>query len=151
MADVVDKATRHRMMSGIRGKDTKPEILIRTALHRRGFRFRLHAKKLPGSPDILLPKYHAAIFVHGCFWHGHQCPLFKWPKTDEQFWSAKIRSNMERDIRAEEQLRAANWRVLKVWECALKGPGRHSLDAVAEYISTWLKGQEASGEISGNA
>lgn len=151
MADVVDKATRSRMMSGIRGKDTKPEILIRKALHGRGFRFRLHARDLPGKPDIVLPKHQAVILIHGCFWHGHECRLFKWPTTRQEFWASKIRSNTERDARSEEQLRAANWRVLKIWECALKGPGRQPIERITDQISAWLRGQDACGEICGDA
>lgn len=86
MADIVSSATRSRMMSGIRGRNTKPEIVIRSLLHRLGFRFRLHVRELPGNPDIVLPRHHAVVFVHGCFWHGHDCPLFKWPETRPDFW-----------------------------------------------------------------
>lgn len=89
MTDVVDKATRSRMMAGIKGKDTKPEMLIRSELHRRGFRFRKNVKDLPGKPDIVLPKYRAVIMVNGCFWHGHGCRLFKWPSTRPEFWREK--------------------------------------------------------------
>lgn len=151
MTDVVDKETRSRMMAGIRGKDTTPEILIRKALHGRGFRFRLHERGLPGKPDIVLPKYHAAILVHGCFWHGHQCHLFKWPATRREFWENKINANVARDRRVEEQLHTSGWRVLKIWECALKGPDRHSIDIVTDQISSWLKSQNPDGEICGNA
>ena len=93
MADVVDRKTRSRMMSGIRGKNTRPELLIRKGLHARGFRFRLHDKRLPGKPDLVLPKYSAVIFVHGCFWHGHDCHLFKWPQSRREFWRKKITRN----------------------------------------------------------
>jgi DNA mismatch endonuclease, patch repair protein len=89
MTDIVDSATRSRMMSGIRGKHTRPERMIRSALHRRGFRFRLHGN-LPGKPDLVLSRYHAVIFVHGCFWHGHECDLFRWPGTRKKFWREKI-------------------------------------------------------------
>jgi DNA mismatch endonuclease, patch repair protein len=98
MADIVPKAKRSEMMAGIRGKNTRPEMLVRRALHAHGYRFRLHRKDLPGKPDIVLPKYRAVIFVHGCFWHGHDCHLFKWPKTREDFWIQKIKNNQERDI-----------------------------------------------------
>ncbi len=120
MADVVSPEVRSRMMSGIRGKDTKPEMIVRRGLHARGFRFRLHDKRLPGKPDLVFPKYSAVIFVHGCFWHGHNCHLFKWPKTREAFWRRKIEGNV---LRYEEQLAkltASNWRVLVVWECQLE-------------------------------
>jgi DNA mismatch endonuclease (patch repair protein) len=137
LADVVDPATRSRMMSGIRGKNTKPELLIRKALHARGFRYRLHCD-LPGKPDICLPKHRAVIFVHGCFWHGHGCHLFKWPKTRPEFWRAKIARNCEVDRVADERLAAAGWRVATIWECALKGKSRLTLDDVMEKCADWL-------------
>ena len=137
MADVVDPATRSRMMSGIRGKNTKPELLIRKALHARGFRYRLHCD-LPGKPDICLPKHRAVIFVHGCFWHGHGCHLFKWPNTRPEFWRAKIGRNREVDGSVEEQLAAAGWRVATIWECAVKGKSRLNLDDVIERCADWL-------------
>ena len=97
MVDVVSKEKRSKMMSGIRYKDTKPEIIIRKALHAKGFRYSLHNNKLPGKPDIVLPKYNAIIFIHGCFWHQHNCHLFKWPSTRPEFWQNKISGNKERD------------------------------------------------------
>lgn len=120
MTDIVDAATRSRMMSGIRGKNTRPEIMVRQALHKAGFRFRLHRKDLPGKPDLVLPKYQAAIFVHGCFWHGHDCRYFKIPKTRTDFWMAKIASNSSRDQRDIEALRKLGWRVMIVWECEIR-------------------------------
>jgi DNA mismatch endonuclease, patch repair protein len=120
MADVVDAATRSRMMSGIRGKDTKPEMIVRRALHKAGFRYRLHEKKLPGKPDIVLPKYKTAIFVHGCFWHGHGCKDFKWPKSRVEFWRDKIEGNVARDRREMAALGKMGWQVLIVWECETK-------------------------------
>lgn len=138
MADIVSRETRSRMMSGIRSKNTKPEILIRSGLHRRGFRYRLHDKKLSGKPDLVLPKYNAVIFVHGCFWHGHDCHLFKWPKTRKQFWKNKIERNREVDRKAVERLRAEGWRVATVWECALKGKSRLEPMAVLDRLSRWL-------------
>jgi len=137
LADVVDPATRSRMMSGIRGKNTKPELLIRKALHARGFRYRLHCD-LPGKPDICLPKHRAVIFVHGCFWHGHDCHLFKWPSTRPEFWRAKIGRNCEVDRVADERLAATGWRVATIWECALKGKSRLTLDDVMERCADWL-------------
>lgn len=139
MADVVDSATRSRMMSGIRGRDTKAEILIRSLLHRRGFRFRLHDRKLPGKPDIVLPRYHAVIFMHGCFWHGHDCPLFKWPGTRPGFWRNKIEKNRDNDHRVKEALLCSGWRVGIVWECALRGAGKDP-DGVAGRLADWLRG-----------
>jgi DNA mismatch endonuclease, patch repair protein len=120
LADVVDKATRSRMMSGIRGKDTKPEIIVRKALHKAGYRFRLHRKDLPGNPDIVLPKYRTVIFVHGCFWHGHMCKNFKWPKTRPEFWREKIEGNIERDKRDIAALEALGWNVKVIWECEIR-------------------------------
>ena len=137
MADVVDAATRSRMMSGIRGKNTRPELMIRKALHARGFRYRLHCD-LPGKPDICLPKYRAVIFVHGCFWHGHKCHLFKWPKTRPEFWTQKILRNCEVDRAAGEQLNALGWRVGVVWECAVKGALRRPETEIVEEIESWL-------------
>lgn len=137
------------MMSGIRGKDTKPEMLIRRGLHARGFRYTLHCK-LPGKPDICLPKYRAVIFVHGCFWHGHDCHLFKWPKTRPEFWREKIGRNKASDSRSLRALQDAGWRVAEVWECSLKGPQRQSLDMILDCLIIWLNSSEVSVEIKGN-
>lgn len=148
MADVVDPATRSRMMSGIRGKNTRPELLIRKALHARGFRYRLHCD-LPGKPDICLPKHRAVILVHGCFWHGHGCHLFKWPKTRPEFWRAKIDRNVEVDKAALVRLHGADWRVAVVWECALKGRERINLAEVVDRLSSWLEGETPQLSIRG--
>ena len=149
MADVVDAGTRSRMMSGIRGKNTKPELMIRKALHARGFRYRLHCD-LPGKPDICLPKHRAVIFVHGCFWHGHGCHLFKWPKTREEFWKAKIERNREVDARSMEALVKAGWRVATVWECALKGrEATRSFDEVTDLLAHWIVAEERRLDIVG--
>lgn len=149
MADVVNAETRSRMMSGIRGKNTKPEILIRSLLHRRGFRFRLHDRKLPGKPDIVLPRYRAVILIHGCFWHGHDCHLFKWPSSNESFWKEKISRNKEVDARSRQELTLAGWRILTVWECALKGKHRRPLEEIADEIRTWLGSSSPDVEING--
>lgn len=138
MVDVVDSATRSRMMSGIRGRDTKPEVLIRSLLHRRGFRFRLDVRELPGRPDIVLPRYRAVVLVHGCFWHGHNCALFKWPSTRPEFWRAKIGRNRTNDARALAALTAQGWRVAVIWECALRGAAQDP-QAVVERLATWLR------------
>lgn len=108
-------------MSGIRGKNTKPELAVRKALFAQGFRYRLHVKNLPGKPDIVLPKYRTVIFVHGCFWHGHNCRLFRIPSSNRAFWRAKIRRNQENDRKAVGALRKGGWRVISVWECGLRG------------------------------
>jgi DNA mismatch endonuclease (patch repair protein) len=108
------------MMSGIRGKDTRPEMIVRRALHAAGFRYRLHVKTLPGKPDIVLPKYRTVIFVHGCFWHGHDCKYFKWPKTRPEFWKEKIEKNIQRDCKSYQILQEDRWRVITIWECEIK-------------------------------
>src|SRR4051794_25268905 len=109
------------MMSGIRSKDTKPELAIRQALHRDGFRFRLHVNGMPGRPDIVLPKWHAVVQVNGCFWHGHQgCRYFRMPSTRTEFWGAKIADNQRRDAAQLEQLQDLGWRVATIWECAIR-------------------------------
>ncbi|AOV17837.1 very short patch repair endonuclease [Acidihalobacter aeolianus] len=146
MADVVDAATRSRMMAGIRGQNTKPEILVRSLLHREGFRYRLHVKELPGKPDIVLPKYCAVIFVHGCFWHGHDCPLYRLPGTRRDFWQDKIDRNRDRDRRVRNALLAACWRVAVVWECALRGAEMDS-GQVAQRLAGLLRGNEKEMEI----
>jgi DNA mismatch endonuclease (patch repair protein) len=134
------------MMAGIKGRNTKPEITVRSILHRQGFRFRLHARELPGKPDILLPRYHAAIFVHGCFWHGHNCPLFKIPGTREDFWRNKIDRNRANDRKAQDALLVAGWRVAVVWECAIRGSGK-DIDSVAHRLADWLRSEEQTAEV----
>ncbi len=146
MTDVVDSETRSRMMSGIRGKNTKPELEIRRLLHQRGFRYRLHDKKLPGKPDIVLKKYNAVIFIHGCFWHRHNCHLFKWPKTRPEFWKQKITRNHENDIAALAELLSGGWRVCVVWECSIKGSSKN-VPMVSESIVRWLKSNNSMLEI----
>lgn len=137
-------------MSGIRGRDTKPEKLIRSSLHRLGFRFRLQSSKVSGRPDLVLPKYKAAIFVHGCFWHGHDCPLYRLPKTRREFWRAKISRNRTRDSEVRRAVLRAGWRHLTVWECAFRGGGGAAVSRTARQIASWLRrGAPASSEISG--
>lgn len=138
MADIVDKATRSRMMAGIRGKDTRPEIQLRRALHALGLRFRLHAPDVPGRPDIVFPKYRAVILVHGCFWHRHaNCKFATVPATRPEFWQTKFTSNIARDKRDVAALLEAGWRVGIVWECALKSAGAA---AIAQNVAAWLNG-----------
>lgn len=137
------------MMSGIRGKNTKPELLVRKALHKRGFRYRLHCTGLPGKPDLCFPKHRAVIFVHGCFWHGHDCHLFKWPSTRPDFWRAKIARNREADATSREKLLAEGWRVGVVWECALKGRTRLPFDAVVDSLAISLQSDVREFVIGG--
>ena len=133
-------------MSGIRAKDTRPEILVRKALHSRGFRYRLHTGTLPGRPDILLPRYRVALFVHGCFWHGHNCRFFKTPGTRTEFWRTKIDRNRANDQRNAALLSAAGWRVGIIWECALRRKGA-DVDAVADRLAEWIASSSESIEI----
>lgn len=135
-------------MRAIRARDTKPELAVRKLLHRRGLRFRLHVRDLPGTPDIVLPKYRAVIFVHGCFWHGHECHLFKAPGTRTDFWMSKISANQCRDQAAVQALLAAGWRVLTIWECALKGSHRRTPEQVADLSGAWLRSEDRRGEIA---
>lgn len=136
-------------MAAIRGTNTRPEMTIRQALHARGFRYRLHVKRWPGKPDLVLPKYNAAVFIHGCFWHGHDCPLFRWPKTREEFWRTKIGRNQERDGDVRRQLRMKELRVAVIWECALKGRGRLPLEHVIDSLSGWLSSDAKELSIEG--
>ena len=148
-ADVVDAETRSRMMAGIKGSNTKPELLIRRGLHRRGFRFRLYAKNVEGKPDLVFASRKAVIFVHGCFWHAHGCHLFKWPSTRQEFWRKKIGSSVNRDAVVRESVVRQGWRQLRVWECALKGKTRRPLDGLLDEIEQWLNGETADHEIGG--
>ena len=149
-ADIVSPATRRRMMSGIQGKNTKPELAIRSALHREGFRFRLHCKDLPGSPDLVLPRHRAVLFVHGCFWHGHGCHLFKWPSTRRTFWRRKIEGNMARDQRQQAALLDMGWRVATLWECAMKGKARLPFQEVVNACVNWLNSDKKLLVVNGD-
>lgn len=151
MADIVDRETRSRMMRGIRGKDTRLEIELRSGLHRCGFRFRKNVRDMPGKPDIVLKRYHAAIFAHGCFWHGHDCHLFRLPGTRTGFWREKIEGNRERDARAIEALRGQGWRVLTVWECAFRGKTCLEFNALIGRVIAWIISDDPQGEIAGAA
>lgn len=136
------------MMSGIRGKNTRPEIFLRKGLHAEGFRFRIHAP-LPGKPDMVFPKWNAVLFVHGCFWHGHNCHLFKWPSSRPEFWRAKISGNVTRDEANIRKLLEAGWRVGIVWECALKGRTRLDSARAIGSCSKWLKSTRKRFELTG--
>lgn len=125
-------------MRAIGQKNTRPEMLLRQLLHRSGFRFRLHVKELPGSPDIVLPKYRAVVFINGCFWHGHDCYLFKLPRSRQEFWIAKISANRARDEKNKVALREKGWRVLTVWECAIKGRLKHHSELLTQEVTAWL-------------
>lgn len=149
MADVLTPEQRRLNMSHIRDRDTKPELLRRRGLHARGLRFRLHRKDLPGCPDLVFPRFHAVVFVHGCFWHGHSCPMFKMPATHTTFWRRKIEQNRKRDQMAQAELIQDHWRVLTVWECSLRGPSRQPVEAVVDAIVQWLDLEELVGTVQG--
>ena len=138
MTDVLTLEQRKYCMSKIRGKNTKPELLIRKGLFARGFRFRLHCKNLAGKPDLVFPKYKSVILINGCFWHGHECLLFKWPSSRKEFWKKKITRNREKDVENLKALKRSKWRVLTIWECALKGKSRLLLKDVIEETASWL-------------
>ena len=135
MADVVDKATRSRMMSGIRGKNTKPELLVRSYLHAQGYRFLIHDRRFPGKPDLVLPRWRTVVFVHGCFWHWHSCRYFKLPQTRTDFWRKKLTDNKNRDQSNRLKIEELGWRVLAVYECALRDAPEETLYGLASSIS----------------
>lgn len=151
MADVLTKAQRRLNMSRIRGRDTRPELILRRGLHKLGLRFRLNRKNLPGNPDLVFPGPRAVIFVHGCFWHMHQCPMFKWPTTRAEFWQKKISRNQQRDFGAVRALTETGWRVLVVWECAIRGPGRDPLNDLLESCRDFVRNEKGVfSEITGH-
>lgn len=135
--DILTPERRSQVMSAIRSKNTKPELRVRKALHALGFRYRLHAA-ISGRPDIYFPKYRAAIFINGCFWHGHDCRLFKAPATRVEFWIQKIQNNRDRDKKVQMTLRSDEIRVCIVWECALRGKGNKKFEFLIEEIQKWL-------------
>lgn len=136
-------------MAAIKGSHTKPEIQIRKSMHAAGLRYRLHVRDLPGKPDLVFPKYKAVIFVNGCFWHHHDCHLFKWPATRKEFWKAKIDRNVVNDARAEVALRKEGWRIATVWECALKGKTRLDFEDAMRSLARWVKSEESTITIRG--
>jgi DNA mismatch endonuclease, patch repair protein len=138
------------MMAGIGPANTKPEMIIRRGLHAMGWRYRLHAKDLPGRPDLVFPARRAVIQVHGCFWHGHDCALFRWPSTREQFWRDKITGNILRDRRVRQQLMEPGWRVLDVWECTLKGRSRLPVTDVLAGCAAFLEADTPCASIGGD-
>jgi DNA mismatch endonuclease, patch repair protein len=151
MTDVLSPSQRSYCMSRIRGKNTKPERLIRQGLFALGFRYRLHKRNLPGCPDLVLSKYRAVIFVHGCLWHGHECGLFHWPRTNPVFWRKKITHNRHNDERNLANLRSGGWRTLVVWECALRGKHRMNEQRLIRKVAGWLLSRKGRGEITGSA
>lgn len=138
------------MMSGIQGKNTGPEKKIRSALHRLGYRYKIHDPALPGKPDLVFPKYRAVIRINGCFWHLHDCHLFKWPASRTEFWCNKITGNRDRDRHQFEELSKKGWRVLTIWECALKGKYRLEFSDLIKSTTKWLESETLTLEIAGN-
>ena len=138
--DVHDKETRSYNMSCIKGKGTKPEEIVRKYLFSQGFRYRKNDKRLPGTPDIVLPKYRTVIFVNGCFWHGHEgCKYFVWPKNNEDFWKKKIEDNISRDQKSVDLLETQGWNVIIIWECELK---KVSIDETLKTLKENLSGNK---------
>lgn len=148
--DVLTPEQRRLNMSRIRGRNTKPELQLRRGLHKIGFRFQLHVPTLPGKPDLVFPKYRAVLFVQGCFWHGHNCPMFKLPTTRASFWRDKISANRARDQRSIGELKLAGWRVLMVWECALRGPARLPFDQVLSRCAEFIRSACRETSVSGS-
>jgi DNA mismatch endonuclease (patch repair protein) len=148
VADIVSPEKRSQMMAGIKGKNTKPELLIRKALHNAGFRYRIHDKKLPGKPDLVFSKYKAILFIHGCFWHGHSCHLFKWPNSRVEFWKEKITRNQEVDRLNMQKLIDSGWRVGVIWECSIRGKAGKNIATTINTCAKWLVSEEKLLEIS---
>jgi len=139
MADIVDARTRSRMMSKINGSNTRPEKAVRSALHRHGLRFRLYRKDLPGKPDIVLPAFDTAVFVHGCFWHCHDCKYFRLPKSNQEFWRSKLTGNQKRDQRNIKDLCDLNWYVGIVWECCIRDQTCESIEKSMDKLVAWIR------------
>ena len=149
MADIVSPEKRSQMMASIKGKNTKPEIAIRKALHRMGFRYKLHDKTLPGTPDLVFPKYKAVLFIHGCFWHGHNCNLFKLPSTRPDFWMDKITRNQYVDQKNISDLNCRNWRTATIWECSIRKNAKYDVSEVIKIFTQWLVSDKKIFEIRG--
>lgn len=148
--DIVDKETRSRMMAAVKGRNTHFEIAIRKRLFFKGFRYRIDDRKLPGRPDIVLPKHKVIIFVNGCFWHYHKCHLSRIPKSSSEWWREKLEGNRQRDVRNLEALAAAGWRVLVIWECSFRRPGvrrEEEFDRISEIASEFIQSDAEYLEI----
>lgn len=148
MTDVHTAAIRSKNMRAIRSKNTKPELYIRSLLHRKGFRFRINDIRLPSKPDVYLPKYKAVILIHGCFWHGHECHLFKWPSSNVEWWKDKITKNRIRDKKNVSELSSKGIRVLIVWQCAIEGKNKLSEEIIENLLNQWLINIDSNSEIT---
>lgn len=147
--DIVSREKRSQMMAGIRSENTKSEMMIRKMLFARGYRYRLHAKDIFGKPDLVLKKYNATLFIHGCFWHGHTCQLFKLPKTRTEFWQNKIDENRKRDQRVLVKLQDSGWRIAIVWECAIRGKNRVNFEELMDKLCAWIQSDNKFVEYAG--
>lgn len=152
MTDIVDIETRSRIMASVGQRDTGPELRLRHSLHRLGLRYRLHERKLPGSPDLVLPRFNAVVFIHGCFWHIHKgCKFATKPLSRKEFWREKFEANIKRDRKNYDALAAKGWRVLVVWECAIKGKKDNEMEALGKEVKNWLKSSQKYCEIGSSA
>lgn len=144
-----NNAVRRNRMALVKIKGTEIEMWLRLRLHARGFRYRVNVHKLPGKPDIVLPKYKCVIFVNGCFWHLHNCHFFQWPKKNREWWEVKLCNNRKRDLDIQDKLREMGWRVMIIWKCAIQGRVRLEEDVILELVSSWIKNGGPLLEISG--
>jgi DNA mismatch endonuclease (patch repair protein) len=149
--DTVDRQTRSKIMASVRHKDTGAELILRRALHKIGLRYRLQDRTLPGSPDLVFPRFHAVVFVHGCYWHSHGCYRSTVPKSRHEFWTEKFQANRSRDARNERLLLKNGWRVLTVWECVLLGKNALPRREVTGRIRAWLHSKDPWGQVSRQA
>ncbi|MDC8753831.1 DNA mismatch endonuclease Vsr [Erythrobacter sp. sf7] len=149
MTDVHDPATRSRNMAAVKARDTKPELMIRKALHAAGLRYRLNVRDLPGKPDVVLPRYRAVVLVRGCFWHRHECDLFRRPESRTEFWREKLNANAARDAKAAVALEMAGWRQAVIWECALKGRKKRDFQDTMQRLIAWIRSDEQAITIGG--
>lgn len=148
--DKISPESRSHVMSCIHSKNTKPELIVRKALHALGFRYRIHCKELPGSPDLVLPKYKAVIQINGCFWHGHNCHLYRPPKSKVDFWNQKITKNQTRDMSNKSHLINLGWRLMVVWECAIQGKTKLDTSVLISLIENWILVGNDFVELQGN-
>lgn len=150
MAEAPPTQSRRNNMAAIRSRDTNPEMTVRSTLHAAGWRYRLHAPHLPGRPDLTFPRYRTAVFVHGCFWHAHDCRYFKWPQARAEFWKQKLTANVERDRTVRSDLLGQDWRVVTIWECALRSGNWQPEDIPAffDMWRGWMSGTFRSADLS---
>lgn len=148
LVDVHDSNTRSKNMAAIKCRNTKPEVFLRKRLHALGFRYKLNNKTLPGKPDLVFPKFHAVVFINGCFWHAHGCYMFKIPSTRSEWWKHKLFRNRQRDHQQWNELQSNGWRVLVVWECAIRGRQRITESALIDQIAEWLRGETKHLELT---